>query len=98
MGHNWQNCPKLPQEDPSNPEYLGTLSNIQYIGGPGNEIAQTETKCQKQEVSLTKGMCVIFDIRTTGFSKKFHHIIKFSAEVFAPDRNRFNNGNFHSVV
>ena len=68
-----------------NPDNLGESSNRQYISGTGYEIAQNKTICLQEELSLTKGVYVIFDLNMTGLSKNWHHIIEISEEVLAPD-------------
>ena len=49
-------------------------------------------------MSLTKSWYFVFGIETAGFSNFFHHIIKISTEVLAPDGTHVNNGNFHSLM
>ena len=49
-------------------------------------------------MSLTKGLYVIFDLETTGFSKNCHHLIEISTEFLAPDGTGVNKGNVHSLV
>ena len=66
--------------------------------GLGNEISQNSKIDQQEEVSLTKGLYAVFDIKTEGLSKFCHHIINITAEVLALDRTRINNSKFHSLV
>ena len=49
-------------------------------------------------MSLAKGKYVFFNLETTGFSNIFHHIVKISAEVLAPNGTRIKNGKFQSLV
>ena len=49
-------------------------------------------------MSLTKSLHVVFDLKMIGLSEIWHHIIKVAAEVLAPGRTSFNNGNFHYLV
>ena len=77
---------------------MGALFNRWSRGVPVDKVEKNSTGRPQEEVSFTKGIYVVFNIKTTGISNIWRYIIKNSATFFAPDETGVNIGNFHSLL
>ena len=89
-GHDKRNCPKLANQASANQNPL-PRSN------PAANITRTT---QHIGASVCWDSCyyVVFDIETTGFSRRRNEIIQIGAQILSSDGEHVENGSFCSLV
>ena len=73
IGHNRRTCPNAPRNPTANQNAVPRTPQTSSIRAP--------TPQNVQPITLDKCYYIIFDIKTTGFSKNHHNIIQIAAQI-----------------
>ena len=89
-GHDKRNCPNLANQASKNQNPLLR----------SNPAANITTTTQEISASVCWDSCyyVVFDIETTGFSRRRNEIIQIGAQILSSDGEHVENGSFCSLV